>query len=533
METVPKINKHLKDLKCCDGDAVTLECHVIGNPEPNILWEKDGCRLQMTSDISAQFNGDRATLSISRIYAEDEGEYTMMAENSLGKSFSSAYIIVDAPEDKENVMSRQLVRPQGLMPPSGYSTPRSTPRSTPARSISPYPMSYRNIDINAKPKVLKYQAPKFYSQPQNRVVEEGTSIRFQCVIGGHPLPWSTWDKNGDIVVPSGRVRIMDRDDLRILDLQHVTMADSGLYRITLENEYGRIESTARLDVICGRKRSTRLQRAVSASPRRPYYWTRRLRGNSTAIGGRLVLACDIRGKSLPPTKRYYCNGEELQESYRVRIVENGFLSHVIIDPVMKSDEGVYMCVVEYNSESDSGVLVSSTGYLQFDDGTSEKVLAIEKGLQEKYMIEEGLEADLLCLIECSNGDYDYKWLRNGQPVPNGDDFLYIDHGNGILALRFNDPFLLDSGEYICQIKSACGEVLESKCEVQVIEKDCKTIDKAPVFTKLPWSAYTRSGSDVSFVCRVEPENTEVQWFVNGQEMNNKDDKIGVRNEYYE
>lgn len=165
VETVPNITKHLKDLRCCDGDAVTLECHVTGNPEPNVLWEKDGRLLSMTNDISAQFHGDRATLAIARIYAEDEGEYTMIAENSLGRSYSSAYIIVDAPEEKENVMSRQLSRPQGLlMPPSGYSTPRSTPRTTPARSVSPYPMSYRNIDIDPKKRMLKYQAPKFYSQ---------------------------------------------------------------------------------------------------------------------------------------------------------------------------------------------------------------------------------------------------------------------------------------------------------------------------------------------------------------------------------
>lgn len=165
VETVPNITKHLKDLRCCDGDAVTLECHVVGHPEPNVLWEKDGRVLQMTNDITSQLHGDRATLSIARIYAEDEGEYTMIAENSLGRSYSSAYIIVDAPEEKENVMSRQLSRPQGLlMPPSGYSTPRSTPRTTPARSVSPYPMSYRNIDIDPKKRILKYQAPKFYSQ---------------------------------------------------------------------------------------------------------------------------------------------------------------------------------------------------------------------------------------------------------------------------------------------------------------------------------------------------------------------------------
>lgn len=41
--SVPKIKKELKDIRCCDGDAVTLECHVYAPTEqPSIRWEKSG-----------------------------------------------------------------------------------------------------------------------------------------------------------------------------------------------------------------------------------------------------------------------------------------------------------------------------------------------------------------------------------------------------------------------------------------------------------------------------------------------------------
>lgn len=39
---MPKILSDLKDLRCCDGDAVTLECKVEATPPPNIRWEKGG-----------------------------------------------------------------------------------------------------------------------------------------------------------------------------------------------------------------------------------------------------------------------------------------------------------------------------------------------------------------------------------------------------------------------------------------------------------------------------------------------------------
>lgn len=96
---------------------------------------------------------------------------------------------------------------------------------------------------------LKAAAPKFYAVPHNRVAEEGETVRFQCAIAGHPTPWVSWDKDGVLVTPSARLTLSERDDLRILEISEVTVEDAGFYRIALENEVGRIEASARLEVI--------------------------------------------------------------------------------------------------------------------------------------------------------------------------------------------------------------------------------------------------------------------------------------------
>lgn len=88
--------KQLKDLRCCDGDSVRLECLVDANPTPTITWEKDGVLISQNSEeYSTSYSGSRAMLAIKRIYPEDEGEYTCVASNTCGKTFSSACIIVD------------------------------------------------------------------------------------------------------------------------------------------------------------------------------------------------------------------------------------------------------------------------------------------------------------------------------------------------------------------------------------------------------------------------------------------------------
>lgn len=95
----------------------------------------------------------------------------------------------------------------------------------------------------------KISPPKFYAVPHNRVVEEGETVRFQCAVVGHPSPWAKWDKNGTMVTPTTRISIKERDDVKILEIVEVTLEDAGLYRVIVENDYGRIEASARLEVI--------------------------------------------------------------------------------------------------------------------------------------------------------------------------------------------------------------------------------------------------------------------------------------------
>lgn len=61
-----------------------------------ITWEKDGKKLLHTSeDFSLSYDGERCVLTIKRVYPEDEGEYRCIASNNIGKTVSSACIIVD------------------------------------------------------------------------------------------------------------------------------------------------------------------------------------------------------------------------------------------------------------------------------------------------------------------------------------------------------------------------------------------------------------------------------------------------------
>ncbi|XP_050361303.1 titin-like isoform X2 [Nymphalis io] len=268
VDVIPRFDKELTDLLCYDGDAVEFECSVTGNPDPDIRWFHYKEIVPDCADFESSYEIGIARLKIKQVTAEDEGTYTCEASNSLGKSSSSACLVV-YPPGEPNTLSQRLRRPPALL--SAASTPRSTPRTTPARSLSRTP----GPDPRRFCSPSREIAPKFYTYPYNRVAEEGDTIVFQCAVKGLPPPWATWDKDGIIITPSARISIKEKDEMfRILEIEQVTIEDVGLYRISLENDYGRAEASARLEVIT-QKGKFYGTRSYSVSPRKTLPYRRR------------------------------------------------------------------------------------------------------------------------------------------------------------------------------------------------------------------------------------------------------------------
>lgn len=260
-------------------------------------------------------------------------------------------------------------------------------------------------------------SPKFYAVPHSRVAEEGETVQFQCAIAGHPMPWATWDKDGQIVTPTTRITIKERDDLRILEIEEVTHEDAGLYRITLENEYGRIEATARLDIIGSGRSAVGRGVRLGSSPRNTSV-SRRLMGSSTRIGGRLALAANFRGSSVP-ARKFYHNGDEMNlDDKRIQITKNDSNISLTIDNVQTKDEGIYTCI----AENEFGIAASSTYVTLFYDESEIVKQAPEfvRSLEAIKTIENGHSLDLTCQVQ-SFTPFDVQWKHDGKMIAADDE----------------------------------------------------------------------------------------------------------------
>ena len=95
----------------------------------------------------------------------------------------------------------------------------------------------------------------------------------------------------------------------------------------------------------------------------------------------------------------------------------------------------------------------------------------------------------------------------------------IDHGNGTLALRIQDPFVFDSGRYSCTIITSAGDC-STWCDVEIEETYDNLFDVIPEFVKLPLPTVALHGSTASFCTRVTPVDSDVIWSVCGREITN-------------
>lgn len=82
----PQFTVGLKSLTIGDGERLTLQCQVAGDPEPQVSWFKDGKKLESNDFVDLKYKYGLATLKIEEVYHEDSGEYKCIAKNYINSA---------------------------------------------------------------------------------------------------------------------------------------------------------------------------------------------------------------------------------------------------------------------------------------------------------------------------------------------------------------------------------------------------------------------------------------------------------------
>ncbi|XP_034648405.1 roundabout homolog 2 isoform X13 [Trachemys scripta elegans] len=171
-----------------EEEAVEFRCQVQGDPQPTVRWKKDDVDLPRGRyDIK-----DDYTLRIKKATSTDEGTYTCIAENRVGKVEASATLTVRAP-------------------------------------------------------------PQFVIRPRDQIVAQGRTVTFPCETKGNPQPAVFWQKEGSQnllfpnqpLQPNSRYSVSPTGDLTITNIQR---SDAGYYICQALTVAGSILAKAQLEV---------------------------------------------------------------------------------------------------------------------------------------------------------------------------------------------------------------------------------------------------------------------------------------------
>ncbi|KAI6237509.1 Leucine-rich repeat and Immunoglobulin I-set and heme peroxidase domain containing protein [Aphelenchoides besseyi] len=190
------------------------------------------------------------------------------------------------------------------------------------------------------------QAPQFTYTPRDRSYREGASVKLNCEVQGHPRPSIRWAFNGKTIEGS-RKHELRKDDTQLIIypfLEH----DVGTYSCDASNQFGRIQTSARLGIIKS------APPVITEGPK-----SIRVRPGTSA-----TLRCVARGDPTPQIVWSF-GGSEIP-LFKGHYTVNADGSQLTIQPVGRADEGVYSCMAGNAVGSMTGDARLSVDWSQLD-----------------------------------------------------------------------------------------------------------------------------------------------------------------------
>ncbi|XP_049891258.1 roundabout homolog 3 isoform X2 [Epinephelus moara] len=260
-------------------DTVDFFCEVHGDPTPTVRWRREEGelprgRFEIRSDNS---------LRLTQVRGEDEGTYTCVSENSVGKAEASGTLqvhvgpsmppqIVVRPRDQITAPGRTvtfLCGTKGNPPPAVFWQkegsqillfPIQEPSQSGRFSVSlSGELTIANVQvedsgyyicqaISVAGSILTKALLEVESAPSDRVppiirqgpanstLAPGSTTQLHCHIMGNPIPSIQWEKDGQRILGNdGRISLMENGTFQITNLQET---DSGVYTCLASSSSG-------------------------------------------------------------------------------------------------------------------------------------------------------------------------------------------------------------------------------------------------------------------------------------------------------
>ncbi|KAK2904772.1 hypothetical protein Q8A67_006571 [Cirrhinus molitorella] len=341
------------------GEDAVFSCKLWGNPRPEVMWEKDGKKLneifESTHFAISYQDGGWFQLKIFKTRAPDGGVYTCKARNEFGESLAGAVLLVDAGPGHDDEGNR-----------NGYTNGHWKAHQGKQRSGRQVATRLKDDPLPNSAKVKMF------------AVTEGKHAKFRCYVTGKPKPEILWRKDGRLIL-SGRRYLLyeDREGYFTLKVLYCKQQDNGVYVCSASNTAGQTLSAVHLIV---KEPPVRFKQPLNDLQ----VWERDL----------AVLECEVPEDSVPIT--WYLEDRRLQPGAKYGMEEWGTKRRLTIRDIGVDDDGIYLCEMADGGRSIAEVAVKGT---------------IVRKLPRKVDVLEGENA-AFC-VEVEEEEMDIHWYKDG------------------------------------------------------------------------------------------------------------------------
>ncbi|XP_019904855.2 hemicentin-1 isoform X2 [Esox lucius] len=271
VHTHPVFTELPGDMALNKGERLLLVCGVAGIPPPKITWT-------FNNNIKpAHYNhvNGHSEMVIERVSKDDSGTYSCVAENRVGTIKSLAYVYVKEPPIIDGDFHPNRIEPLG-----GNAVLNCGVRGDPLPTIQ---WSKKGVNIQTSKRIHqldngslaiystvnedagKYvcvatndagvverivtltlqSSPSITVEPEETVVDAGTTVLLNCHASGEPIPVIEWSRQGSPLIGNERFTILSNGSLRVTSAQ---IEDTAEYECVARNLMGSVLARVTLTV---------------------------------------------------------------------------------------------------------------------------------------------------------------------------------------------------------------------------------------------------------------------------------------------
>nr|XP_039266508.1 muscle M-line assembly protein unc-89-like [Styela clava] len=511
----PMFDTLFDDVEVIEGSAAKFECTIIGTPDPEIMWYKDGEPIKESRHFRISYTEDDVcTLLITDTTEADEAEYSCKAVNCEGETEHRAELIVITPVSNDSSDSLNSIS--------------SSSRSTSLSYSYVYPPVFWAQPGGSVAFLFESLVNSFDKKGNSSVViDDATQPKWFRITKGSKLEGDSI-REEILATCSNRIHIRHNqvkngfpETTSVLVICNVSAQDEGSYECVDRNGTTTIKYTLRI-----LKDSMLHKKSKGLSPQ----FVKKPQGQSVPERVNAVLQCSVLGNPAPIIQ-WYQYGTRVFPGTRYSFAEEGNNASLTILDTHWYDSAKYECraintLGETSCHVDLYVEPPEHQSVEFDGSP----MFLTRTESAEFMIGDTV------VFKCTVAGIPtpkIHWKKDGRMIyANSKRQMNLGQGgkHDLIIVKTGSS---DEGKYECVAENErgvahCVSFLKMNGESTIrkpltfhenSEKhsgETKLNQVAPAFITRPHRAIVRSGLQAIFRCTVlgQPEPT-VSWFRNG------------------